>query len=298
MRIRDCFNSGRPVVSFEFFPPKTEEAMHQLYDTVGELSALDPSFVSVTYGAGGSTRQLTVELVERIKSGLGLEAVAHLTCVGHSAQELSQVLDRLEAAGIENILALRGDPPKGQEQFVRHESGFGYASELITFVREKYPFCVAAACYPEKHVEASDLESDLRHLKEKEDAGAEVLISQLFFDVASYFRFLDAARQIGIRSPILPGILPLTNRNQFERIIPRCGAAIPDDLKIRVDRVGTDDAAVAEVGVEWATEQCSQLLESGAPGIHFYTLNRSRATTLVFENLKNQLRKASNSAVT
>src|SRR5262245_26599129 len=187
MRICDCFGTGRPVFSFEFFPPKTDEGVRNLYATIQELAPLNPTFVSVTYGAGGSTQQLTVDLVTRIKKEIGIEAMAHLTCVGHSAGEIAGVLDRLEAAGIDNVLALRGDPPRGETQFVRPENGFGYAHELVRFIRSRYSFCLGGAGYPEGHVECCDREADLRHLKEKVEAGLDFVITQLFFDEADYF---------------------------------------------------------------------------------------------------------------
>ncbi len=286
MRIIDCFGNGRPVFSFEFFPPKTEEGLHNLYSTIGYLAELNPSFVSVTYGAGGSTRDLTVDLVGRIKAEIGLETMAHLTCVGHSAEEIAGVLDRLQGNGIENVLALRGDPPRGETQFVRPENGFGYAQELVRFIRSRYDFCVAGACYPERHPEAADAETDLAHLKEKVDAGAEFLVSQLFFDPAVYFRFVERARAIGITVPILPGIMPVTNVSQLERFTTMCGASIPEELRDRLDRVRNDEQAVVCEGISWATRQCRELLEGGAPGIHFYTLNRSLSTRMVYLNLQ------------
>jgi len=285
MRIRDCFHNGRPVFSFEFFPPKTEDGVRKLYATVEELAALKPSFVSVTYGAGGSTRELTVELVGRIKNQIGLEAMAHLTCVGHSAGEIAAILDRLEAAGIENVLPLRGDPPRGQTQFVRPEDGFGYAFELVRFIRSRYQFCLAGAGYPEGHIECADKEADLRHLKNKVDAGVDFLITQLFFDTGCYFQFVERARAIGIAVPIVPGIMPVTNIAQVERFTSMCGSTIPPALRRRLDKVKHSEDAVIAAGIEWATEQCRTLLQGGAPGVHFYTLNRSTSTRLIFENL-------------
>jgi methylenetetrahydrofolate reductase (NADPH) len=286
MRIRDCFGDGRLVFSFEFFPPKTEEGVRNLYATIEELAPLRPSFVSVTYGAGGSTRELTVDLVTRIKKEIGLEAAAHLTCVGHSAEEIAAVLDRLDAAGIENVLALRGDPPRGETAFVRPEHGFGYAQELVRFIRSRWGFCLGGAGYPEGHVECADKQADLRHLKEKVDAGLDFVITQLFFNADDYFRFLDRAQAIGVDVPIVPGIMPITNVGQIERFTSMCGASIPPALFARLDPVREDEEAVIAVGTEWATKQCRKLLEGGAPGIHFYTLNRSRATRAVFQNLQ------------
>lgn len=288
MRIADAYRTGRPVFSFEFFPPRNEEGMRRLRDTIAALKPLRPDFVSVTYGAGGSTRELTVELVSEIKRDVGLEAMAHLTCVGHTADELAEILDKLAAAGVENVIALRGDPPRGQKSFVQPEGGFAYGSELAAFVRSRWPFCVAGACYPEGHVESADPEQDVRYAKAKEDAGVEVLITQLFFDPADYFRFVEQTRAIGVTVPIVPGILPIFEIAQLKPtgFIARCGATILDALRRRLEAVADDEMAVIAAGVEWATDQCRALLEGGAPGIHFYTLNRSHSTVVVFENLK------------
>jgi methylenetetrahydrofolate reductase (NADPH) len=285
MRIADRFAQPGPVFSFEFFPPRTPEAVERLYRTATELKALRPAFVSVTYGAGGSTRHLTVDLVTRIKHEIGLETMAHLTCVGHTQAELAEVLDTLAAGGIENVLALRGDPPQGETRFVRPEGGFGYGQELARFVKANYDFCVGGAAYPEGHTEAVDRESDLRHLKEKVESGAEFLITQLFFDPNDYFRFVERALAIGIDVPIVPGIMPVTNVAQIHRFTSMCGASIPDALRDLLDRVKDDDQAVVAVGVEWAADQCRRLLAGGAPGIHFYTLNRSKSAQMVFDSL-------------
>jgi methylenetetrahydrofolate reductase (NADH) len=286
MRIADRLREGRPVFSFEFFPPKTPEAVARLYATAVELAVLRPAFVSVTYGAGGSTRDLTVDLVTRIKREIGLETMAHLTCVGHTREELRQVLQRLADGGIENVLALRGDPPKGHDRFVRPEGGFGYAQELTRFVKTNFAFCIGGAAYPEGHIEATDREADLRRLKEKVDSGAEFLITQLFFDPDDYFRFVDRARAIGIGVPIIPGIMPVTNVSQIHRFTSMCGARIPDALRELLDRVKDDDTAVVALGVEWAGDQCRRLLTGGAPGIHFYTLNRSHSSQMVLGRLR------------
>jgi methylenetetrahydrofolate reductase (NADPH) len=285
MRIIDCFNSGRPVFSFEFFPPKTDEGVRNLFATVEDLAKLHPAFVSVTYGAGGSTRALTVDLVTRIKQETGLEAMAHVTCVGHSADELAGILDELEERGIENVLPLRGDPPRGETHFAPAVDGFAYAQELVRFVRPRYSFCLAGACYPEGHLECADKEEDLRHLVEKASSGVDFLITQLFFDAQDYFRFVSQARSAGVRQPIVPGIMPVTNVAQIERFTQLCGASIPPTLQEQLNAVREDEEAVVTTGIAWATDQCRQLLAGGAPGIHFYTLNRSRATRTVFENL-------------
>ena len=289
MFIREFFQQDRPVFSFEFFPPKTEEGLKNLYGTISELATLNPSFVSVTYGAGGSTRDLTVDLTSRIKREIGVEAMAHLTCVGHSAAEIAAVVDRLREGGIQNVLARRGDPPKGQEQFVKTEDGFGSAQELARFLRSRYgqELCLAGACYPEGHVECPSRDEDLGHLKGKSEAGVDFLVTQLFFDAADYFAFVEKARAAGVHQPIVPGIMPVTNVSQLERFTSMCGTRIPDALRERLERVREDEQAVISTGIEWATEQCRELLAGGAPGIHFYTLNRSLSTRMVYLNLQN-----------
>jgi methylenetetrahydrofolate reductase (NADPH) len=279
MRIADAFGPGRPpVISFEFFPPRTPEAEKRLYDTVARLAPLQPTFVSVTYGAGGTTRQLTRDIVARIKREIGIEAMAHLTCVGHTADELAEILDDLTAAGIENVLALRGDPPKGETMFTPTAGGFSHGSELAAFINGRWDVCIVSAAYPEKHLEAPDIETDLRNLKRKVESGARVLITQLFFEPATYFAFVERARDAGIGVPIVPGIMPITNVAQIERFTSMCGATIPVSLRDLLAGVRDDEDAVSAIGIEWARDQCRALLEGGAPGLHFYTLNRSRST--------------------
>jgi methylenetetrahydrofolate reductase (NADPH) len=286
MRIVDKLSGGDAAISFEFFPPKDQEGVDRLFTTVAELAPFAPAYVSVTYGAGGSTRQLTVELVGRIQREVGIEAMAHLTCVGATREELSGVLDQLEQAGVENVIALRGDPPKGSTTFVTHEGGFGHASELAGFIKQRGGFCIAGACYPEKHPEAESPAVDLQNLKRKVDAGAEFLISQLFFDNADYFAFVERARAAGIRVPIIAGIMPVTNVSQIKRFAGMCGARMPAELLQRLEPVAADPEAVGELGVQHAVEQCRELLDRGAPGIHFYTLNRSKATVEILRRLR------------
>jgi methylenetetrahydrofolate reductase (NADPH) len=275
-----------PTFSFEFFPPKDEEGVARLFQTIAELKPYAPAYVSVTYGAGGSTRRLTIELVRRIKRDVGIEAMAHLTCVGASQSELLDVLDELVEGNIENVIALRGDPPRGEKAFVRHEGGLAYGAELVRLIRGRYDLCIAAACYPEKHTEALDAETDLAHLKAKVDAGADLLITQLFFDNEDYFRFVERARQAGIAVPIIAGIMPITNLAQIKRFTAMCGSRIPSELLERLDAAGDDADAVRAIGVEHATAQCRDLVARGAPGIHFYTLNRSRATRDILDRLR------------
>ncbi len=286
MRIVDRFSKPGPVFSFEFFPPKTEAGIEKLYSTIEHLAELNPDFVSVTYGAGGSSRDTSVEVASHIKNKIGIEAMAHLTCVGHERGEIQDVLNRLEDVGVENILALRGDPPKGDDSFIAVENGFAYASELTEFVNQTGKFCIGGACYPEGHPENPDKEADLSHLVTKVNAGAGFLVTQLFFDNAAYFAFVDRARALGVTVPIVPGIMPVTNVSQVERFTSMCGATIPEDLLLRLNRVREDDQAVMATGIEWATRQCRELLDKGAPGIHFYTLNKSLATRVVYWSLQ------------
>lgn len=286
MRITDAFGLPGHVFSFEFFPPKTAEGVAALYRTINEeLAPLQPSFVSVTYGAGGSTQDLTVELVSTIKREFALETMCHLTCVGHSSGELAGVLDRLTGNGVENVLALRGDPPRGQEHFERPADGFGYGQELARFIRGRYDFCLAGGCYPEGHPDCSERDEDLWHLKEKVDSGVEFLITQLFFEPALYFDFVDRARRIGIDVPIVPGVLPVLSLAQIERFTSLCGASLPARLRTRLEACAGEETTEVQVGIDWATEQCAALLDGGAPGIHFYTLNRAHSVTEVLGNL-------------
>ncbi|MBI3206932.1 MAG: methylenetetrahydrofolate reductase [NAD(P)H] [Myxococcales bacterium] len=286
MKIIEKLASKKPSFSFEFFPPKDEEGKERLFETVAHLAPYEPTFVSVTYGAGGSTRRLTVELTLRIERETGIECMAHLTCVGATRGEIHGVLDQLRDGGVQNVLALRGDPPQGQTGFVVTEGGFAHASELIEFVRDQYDFCLAGACYPEKHPEAPSPEADLAALKKKVDAGAEFLVTQLFFDSRDYFAFVDRARAIGITVPIFAGVMPITNVSQIKRFTAMCGAHIPADLLTRLEAVHGDAHQVRRLGVEHAIGQCRALLDGGAPGIHFYTLNRSTATVEILEALR------------
>ncbi len=286
MRIVDRLASGFPAFSFEFFPPKSADGDAKLWATLSELRGLQPSFVSVTYGAGGSTRSKTIELTQRIKRELQLESVAHLTCVGATEAELAQVLDELEAGGVENVLALRGDPPRGADRFQRVPGGFAYAHELVAMVKARGRFCVGAACYPEGHVEASSRYEDLHHLKRKVDAGVDFLVTQLFFDNRVYFDFVDRARAHGIHAPIVPGIMPITNVEQIERFTRLCGASIPEPLMKELDRRRQEPERVQELGIVHATIQALGLIQGGAPGVHFYTLNKSSATREILTALR------------
>ncbi|MGH2879571.1 MAG: methylenetetrahydrofolate reductase [NAD(P)H] [Solirubrobacteraceae bacterium] len=286
MRIDELLAAGEPVFSFEFFPPKTEQGEHNLYEALAELRTLEPSFVSVTYGAGGSTRAKTIEIVSAIKQDYGLEAMAHFTCVGATVPELRATLDQMRAAGIENVLALRGDAPAGEEDWVKTEGGLEYSRELVELIRADYPFAIGAACFPETHIHASSAEADVAYLAEKVGAGVDFLITQLFFDNAFYFDFVDRARAAGIQAPIIPGILPITQIGQLERMTKMCGASIPEGLRRELYAREASPEAVVDFGVAYATLQCAELLQAGAPGIHFYTLNRSPATRAILGALK------------
>jgi methylenetetrahydrofolate reductase (NADPH) len=285
MRIAEMYDRGRPVISFEFFPPRTDRGYVSLFRTIEELKRLDPGFVSVTMGAGGSTRRKTLELVTRIQRQLGITAMAHLPCVGFTRAELASILDRIVENELENVLALSGDPPADQPGYQPPHDGFRYASELVEFIRSGWDLCVGGGCYPETHPAAPSPEEDLRNLRRKVDAGADFLITQLFFDNEEYFDFLGRARDIGVGVPIVPGIMPITSAANIRRITSLCGARIPRELDARLQETAEDDDATAELGVERATLQCRELLDRGVPGIHFYTLNRSPATRRIHARL-------------
>ena len=280
--------SGEPCFSFEFFPPRSEEGERNLDEALGELSRLRPAFVSVTYGAGGTRaqREKTIEIVSRIKADHGLEAMAHLTCVNATVDDLRATLDRMREAGIQNVLALRGDPPEARGDWTAAEGGLGYSRELIELIRAEYDFTIGAACFPEVHIHAESAESDLRYCREKVEAGARFLITQLFFDNQVYWDFVSRAREAGIDVPIIPGIMPILNLDQIKRFTQMCGATIPERLLAELEHRADDPAAVRDLGVAYATLQCAELLANGAPGIHFYTLNRSPATRAILGALR------------
>jgi methylenetetrahydrofolate reductase (NADPH) len=285
VKISDILAARRPAFSFEFFPPKDQAGTDALLATVEKLRPLKPAFVSVTYGAGGSTRARTLEVTKSIKRDLGIEAMAHLTCVGASVAELRTVLDDIAGSGIENVLALRGDPPRGESHFVASPGGLEHASDLVGLVSAEYDVCVGGACYPEKHPEAHDAPSDLRSLARKVEAGARFLITQLFFDNEAYFGFVGRARRAGIDVPIVPGIMPITNVDQIQRFTRLCGASIPTRLLAELDARRDEPEAILDLGVAYATLQCVDLLARGAPAVHFYTLNKSPATRAVVSAL-------------
>jgi methylenetetrahydrofolate reductase (NADPH) len=286
MRIAEIITAEEPVFSFEFFPPKTEQGERNLYGALSDLRALDPAFVSVTYGAGGSSREKTIEIVKRIKEEFGLEAMAHFTCVAATEPELRATLDEMRGAGIENVLALRGDPPEGQETWTKTEGGLEYSRELVELIGADYDFTIGAACFPETHIHADSAESDLRYLAEKVKAGVDFLITQMFFDNDFYFDFVRRARGAGVGVPIIPGVMPITKVGQVERMAKLCGSEIPEGLRKELHAREDDAEAVLDFGVAYATLQCAELLAAGAPGIHFYTLNRSPATRAILSALK------------
>ena len=289
MRITDALHTTPdPVFSFEFFPPKTEEGVAQLFEAVEALRPLEPDYVSVTYGAGGGTRDGTVEIATRIKQEYGIETMAHLSCVGETREGLEEILDRFADAGIENVLALRGDPPRGDEEFAQPEGGLGSAAELTGFIEsgEKWGFTIGGACFPEVHPEASSLEDDLRYLRTKVESGASFLITQLFFDNSVYWDFVAAARDAGIDVPIIPGVIPIASYAQVARICSLCDASIPPELDQALASLGGDAEAEALLGVAYASRQCEELLAGGAPGIHFYALNRAPGTRAVLSALR------------
>ncbi|MBV9719606.1 MAG: methylenetetrahydrofolate reductase [NAD(P)H] [Candidatus Eremiobacteraeota bacterium] len=284
MRISDALATQRPFFSFEFFPPKDDEGSRQLFETIAALRPLRPAFVSITYGAGGSTRARTVALAKEIQQHIGLTVVAHVTCIGADRGQLRTLFDDLARAGIENVLALRGDAPPGSE-FKAAPGGFSHANELIAMLRRNYGFCIGAACYPEKHPEAASSNDDLANLKLKADAGAQFLVSQLFFDNELFFEFERRTRAAGITLPILPGLMPITNYAQIQRFVAMCGASIPPKLRVEMEARKGDVKAVEDLGVAFASMQALGLLQAGAPGIHFYTLNRSPATRAIVSSL-------------
>ncbi len=285
MRISEIYRSRQRVFSFEFFPPKTDEGFRSLFRTIEKLRSRDPDFVSVTWGAGGSTRRKTVELVIQIQRELGITAVAHLSCINSTPEQLATALDELEAGGIENVLALSGDRPPDYEP---PPGALSYASELSTFIGSRWNFDVGGACYPETHPLAPSPQADLENLVRKANTGMKALITQLFFDNDVYFEFVERARAAGIEQPIVPGIMPIISATNFKRITAMCNSRVPPMLATQLQEVADDDAETMEVGVEWAMRQCGDLLSRGAPGIHFYTMNKSPATRRVFESLLNR----------
>lgn len=289
--IREIFTeklaAARPVISFEFFPPKTEEGDRNLFDkTLPALSQAKPDFCSVTYGAGGSTRDKTLMMVDRIQREQGLTALAHLTCVNHTREEVRALLAQIRALGCKNILALRGDAPGGGE-FKATRGGFEFAAQLVQSIRESGDFSTGVAGFPEGHTAChAGKYADWEHLKAKVDAGADFVLTQLFFDNADFFEFRDhVAGKLGVRVPIVPGVISILNAAQIIKFTALCGSKIPPALRVKLDALGTDEAAATEFGIEYATRQCEELLRAGVPGLHFYTLNKPHSTLRVLQNL-------------
>lgn len=285
-QIRSKFDAGHPVFSVEFFPPKTEEGARSLLRAAKAVQAYAPDFVSITYGAGGSSRERTIEYGELLRDLFGFEVMPHLTCVGHSRDELAAILERFQRSDFHNIMTLRGDPPKGQVSFEPHPDGLAYASDLVAFIKAHFPgFCLGVGGYPEKHPEAPDLDTDLANLKTKIDAGADFITTQLFFDNADYDAFVERCRALGIAVPILPGIMTALSLEQVTKFCGFCGARVPDALAAKLAAVQGDPDAEEAVGVEWAFEQIRDLLEGGAPGVHLYILNRSGPAVALMDKL-------------
>ncbi|HUJ70643.1 MAG TPA: methylenetetrahydrofolate reductase [NAD(P)H] [Verrucomicrobiae bacterium] len=291
MKISDILKTARPTISFEFFPPKTDEAMTGLLETLSRLHELRPSFATCTYGAGGGTRARTLEVTLKIKEQFGLEAMAHFTCVGQTLKDIDAILENFAKHGIENVLALRGDRPVNlPEPSEGWFPDFKNAVDLIRHLRKRFgnTFSLGCAGYPEKHPQAPDLETDLRRLKDKVDAGADFIITQLYFDNEHFFRFVKRCRELGITVPIIAGIMPVTNVAQIKKFTAMCGAAIPEQMLVELNPITDDAEAVMRYGVGWSTRQCRELLAANVDGLHFYTLNKSIATRQIVENLRRE----------
>ena len=285
MKIKDILQQKR-TVSFEFFPPREADAVSGVVDVIKGLSRYNPDFVSVTYGAGGSTRAFTEEITVQLASETSLEVMAHLTCVAQSQDEVHGVLSRLEQAGIENVIALRGDRPQDMDADAVFPGEFSHATDLIQHIRQHFDMGIAGACYPEGHTESQDLDTDLQYARMKQDLGAEFLITQLFYDNSHFYDLLERAEKTGIEVPIVPGVLPILSTPQIRRFTSLCGATIPADLDQKLERFADDNRAVREIGVEHATRQVQDLWANGVPGVHFYVLNRSYSISRILQELR------------
>jgi methylenetetrahydrofolate reductase (NADPH) len=286
MRCSEAYQQGNLAISFELYPPKTDEGEVELFRHVAELVRYKPSFITCTYGAGGSTRDKTLGVTERVRRDFGVPVAAHLTCVGSTVDQLRDYLREASQRGVENIVALRGDPPRGEKTFSAVNGGFRYANELVNLIRREFPqFGVAVAGYPEKHLEAPSEEIDLDNLRRKVDAGADIVITQLFYDNADFFRFRDRCRARGITVPIVPGVLPVTNLAQIKRITSLCGAKLPPRFAHELEARQDDAAGQFEIGIAYASRQVQELVDGGVPGIHFYVLNKSQATAHVLQSI-------------
>ncbi|WP_027351959.1 methylenetetrahydrofolate reductase [NAD(P)H] [Desulfotomaculum nigrificans] len=285
MQISKLYQQKKPVISFEIFPPKSTSPLETVFTTLDQLVRLKPDFISVTYGAGGSSRDRTKEIASRIKNQYHIETLAHLTCVGHSSAEIDQIIKDLLAENIENVLALRGDPPANQPDFDFSKCEFSYAADLIRHIKAKTNICVAAAAYPEGHASCKRLSEDLNWLKYKVDQGVDFLITQLYFDNRIFYNFIENARRIGIQCPVAAGIMPVLNAKQIKRIISLCGASMPAKLLMLVDKFGDNNEDMEKAGLEYASEQVRDLLESGVEGIHLYTMNKPQQITQILKNV-------------
>ncbi len=292
MKLKEIYNSINPVISFEIFPPKAKTPedlnikINELFEELKILSKFNPAFISVTYGAGGSTRNATLDIVTKIKNILKINPMPHFTCVGSSKNDIFEYIKKIEQAGIKNILALRGDPPKGETHFIKPKDGFGYANELVEFIKSSTDLSMAVAAYPECHPECDSLKEDIKNLKRKIDCGADAAITQLFFDNESYFKFIDKTKKNGITVPIIPGILPITSYSQIERIVSLSGCKLPKELSEQLSNNKDNAEAIKQIGAEFAVNQCNKILEYGVQGIHFYPLNKADTVKTVLENIK------------
>lgn len=285
MKIRDLYARPGLTISIEFWPPKTEKGDENLFKEIGVLKSLEPSYCSMTYGAGGSTREKTVDLVDRIHRECGMEVMCHLTVVGQSKEEVCSVLVRLKEKGIENIIALGGDPPQEVADWTPHPDGFRYSVELVREAVAHQCFSIAVAGFPEVHPRAESREMDLKYLKQKVDEGADVVITQLFFDNEDFYRYVENLRKLGVHVPVVPGILPILSVPQVRRFTALCGSKIPPRLQQLLAKVENDEEGAVRLGIDYATQQCEGLLSFGVPGIHFYSLNKSRSVKAIVENL-------------
>jgi methylenetetrahydrofolate reductase (NADPH) len=285
--IQQRLTEAKPVISIEFFPPKSDDSAGQLLKTAERLRAFNPDFASITYGAGGSTRSRTLKYARSLHEDYGYTVMPHLTCVGHSRDDLKQIIAEFKSAGLSQIMALRGDPPKGESDFTPHPDGLSYANELVALIQEVYPECtLGVAGYPEKHPEATSAAIDLTNLKRKVDAGAHFVTTQLFYDNQLYFDFVENCQRAGIQTPILPGLMSIISRNQALRFCEMCGTSIPPELDAQLLAAGDDPAAVEAVGIEWTYQQARELLQRGAPGLHLYILNRAAPTEALMQRLQ------------
>ena len=285
MRIIDMFRQKKPIIAFEIFPPRPDVPLDTIYDHLEQFEALKPDYISVTYGAGGSRKGRTLEIAERIKKQHNIESMAHFTCIGHTKDEISDMLSAMHDSGLENILTLRGDPPAGQPDFDPGRSVYRYASELVKHVRSVNNFCIAAAAYVEGHVDSRRLSEDLKHLKEKVDAGVDFLITQLFFDNRLFFDFIDKAKAIGINCPVTAGVMPIFRADQIKSITAKSGCSIPASLVVMMDKYQDNPEDMRKAGIEYASRQIRELIDAGVDGIHLYTMNRPKSTAEILSNI-------------